>query len=69
MRCQDKNCQHGHCPVCGNCDLVDNNGDGFENDSNPFFCTSLELQESAHHLGYIFLLNLDGGEPQHNQAL
>ena len=38
MRCQDKNCQHGHCPVCGNCDLVDNNGDGFENDSNPFFC-------------------------------
>jgi hypothetical protein len=38
MKCQDKNCQHGHCPDCGNCDLIDNDGDGFENDSNPFFC-------------------------------
>jgi len=38
MKCQDKNCPHGHCLDCGSCDLLDNDGEGFENDSNPFFC-------------------------------
>jgi len=38
-KCQDENCQHGHCPACGNCDdILENDGDGFEDDENPFFC-------------------------------
>ena len=38
-KCQDENCQHGHCPAYGNCDdILENDGDGFEDDENPFFC-------------------------------
>tara|TARA_R110002060_G_scaffold71525_2_gene80155 strand:+ start:684 stop:2861 length:2178 start_codon:yes stop_codon:yes gene_type:complete len=39
VACKQENCPHGHCPRCGNCDdVLDNDGDGSEDDDNPMFC-------------------------------
>ena len=52
VACKQENCPHGHCPRCGNCDdVLDNDGDGSEDDDNPMFCGACGESFSAESFG------------------
>lgn len=69
VACKQENCPHGHCPRCGNCDdVLDNDGDGSEDDDNPMFCGACGESFSAESFASVVLAPEETTSPM-RQAL
>ena len=69
VACKQENCPHGHCPRCGNCDdVLDNDGDGSEDDDNPMFCGACGESFSAESFASVVLAPEETTNPM-RQAL